>query len=117
MLQAKLGNNCQLHTSKHLTGLKFQQADPGAIMEFSDGTVGYADIVVGADGVRSVARESLYRHLAAGADKADAELYERLSVPKWSGTVVYRGSILSSKLKEMHPEHRALLNPQIVRIS
>lgn len=61
----------------------------GASVVLADGSVGTADVVVAADGIRSSLRQQL-----AGADD-----------PVFSGTVVYRGVARRAVVEEIHPEH------------
>ena len=55
-------------------------------MFFADGSTAVADVVVGADGVRSAVRASML---------SDEERVE----PKWSGVIAYRASITRDVLE------------------
>jgi salicylate hydroxylase len=75
---------------------------------FSDGSTATADILVGADGVHSATRESMFKSLGDG--------YEQYIPPVFSGTIAYRGVISKAKLAEVFPGHRALDHPKIVSL-
>ncbi|KZT56920.1 FAD/NAD(P)-binding domain-containing protein [Calocera cornea HHB12733] len=55
------------------------------MLTFTDGTVAEADVLVGADGIKSVTRRVMY------GDKAES------IEPKWSGCIAYRGLIPMEK--------------------
>ncbi len=65
------------------------QTDAAATLELADGNEVHADVVVAADGIRSLIRQQL-----AGADQ-----------PDFSGTVVYRGVVAREHAFELHPHH------------
>lgn len=56
---------------------------------FSDGSTSNADVVIGADGIRSVVRANML---------SDAERVE----PGWSGVTVYRALVPSNVLETRH---------------
>lgn len=69
-----------IHYSKSLKSV--EEASDGIVMQFRDGTTQKADIVIGADGINSVVRETLL-----GPEP-----------PKYTGNVAYRGVFPSSLL-------------------
>jgi salicylate hydroxylase len=113
MLQAKLSKNCTIHTSKHLA--RYEPENTGSItLHFADGSVAHADVLVGADGIHSATRATLFRTLAANANPSKAEVYRDYINPKWSGTLGYRCQVQIDKFKEKYPDHQALSKPKIV---
>jgi salicylate hydroxylase len=75
---------------------------------FSDGSTTTADILVGADGVHSATRESMFKFLGDG--------YEQYIPAVFSGSIAYRGAMPKAKLAEVFPGHRALDHPKIVSL-
>lgn len=109
MLKSRLSASCTIHTSKTLT--TFSQSSPGRyILQFGDETIAEADVLVGADGVRSVVRRVLFNDmLDAGTALPELEDGLRQTIePQWSGTMVYRTLIKADKLREIYPTHPVL---------
>ncbi|KAF4593195.1 hypothetical protein EYR38_008907 [Pleurotus pulmonarius] len=118
MLQAKLGPNCRVLTSKRAIDFIVEDKSAQVSVVFSDGTRDTADILVGADGVHSTTRKCFFADLAnRQTDPVKAEAYLRLVLPKWSGTYAYRCNVPAEALQAKFPGHRALTNPYIHVVS
>jgi salicylate hydroxylase len=94
---------CTVHTSSRL--VSYQGNEP-VVLTFADGTTRTADVVIGADGVRSVVRAGMF----------PGGMYEGKKVePKWTGVVAYRSLITRTMLERVQDgQHRALTQPIIV---
>ncbi|KAJ7613355.1 hypothetical protein DFH06DRAFT_1109238 [Mycena polygramma] len=104
ILQSKLSSDCEIHTSKRLE--RYENLENGSVnLVFSDGSTALADIVVGADGVHSATRGSMFKSLG---DK-----YEEYIPATFSGTIAYRGGLPKAKFAEDFPSHRALDHPKL----
>ncbi|KAF7430636.1 hypothetical protein PC9H_006345 [Pleurotus ostreatus] len=115
MLQAKLGPNCKVLTSKRAIDFVVEDKSAQVAVLFSDGTRDTADIVIGADGVHSTTRKWVFTDFAnQQTDPVKAEAYLQLVPPKWSGTYAYRCNVSAEALQAKFPGHRALTNPYIV---
>ncbi len=115
MLQAKLGPNCRVLTSKRAIDFIVEDKSAQVSVVFSDGTRDTADILIGADGVHSTTRRCFFADLAnRQTDPVKAEAYLQLVLPKWSGTYAYRCNVPAEALQAKFPGHRALTNPYIV---
>ncbi|KAJ7689732.1 hypothetical protein B0H17DRAFT_1066144 [Mycena rosella] len=104
IFQSKLSTDCTIHTSKRLGGY-FVSGGNIVTLLFSDGSTATANVVVGADGVHSATRASMFESLGRG--------YAQYITPTFSGTVVYRGTVPKSKLAEAFPEHVGLEGPKL----
>ncbi len=106
------------HFSKRLVG--YVQNSSGVVtMSFSDGTIAEADVVVGADGMKSIVREVMYQDLADTAkdrDEAEARKLESYIEPTWMGIHAYRTLIDTEKLLKIAPGHQTSTTPVIVSV-
>ncbi|KAJ7464503.1 hypothetical protein FB451DRAFT_1263683 [Mycena latifolia] len=104
ILQSKLSTDCKIHTSKRLE--RYETSEDGSVtLVFSDSSTATADILVGADGVHSATRASMFKSLGDG--------YEQYIPAVFSGTVAYRGAMSKAKFAEAFPDHRALDHPKL----
>ncbi|TFK84180.1 FAD/NAD(P)-binding domain-containing protein [Polyporus arcularius HHB13444] len=125
VLLRHLPPNCSIHTSKKLVGYEEVSEDGRTtyMLHFADGTTAVADVVIGADGIKSKTRASMY-DLAHKAECSDPEATKREecrrcrhATPKWTGIVTYRYLIPSDRLREISSTHRALDTPALLSYS
>ncbi|KAL5503743.1 hypothetical protein ACEPAH_7814 [Sanghuangporus vaninii] len=102
------------------------------VLRFSDGSTARTDVLVGADGIKSVIRREVIHRVVKrgvlhhdpcsysiisnddGGRKLDQDaLISNLVEPVWSGTIVYRNLIPFEKLEERFPDHRAGRGPVV----
>lgn len=110
--------HCHTHTSKRL--LSYVEIErngvPEITLDFSDGTTATCDVLIGADGLRSPVRCSMYESLAHHAelvgckcrndeDKDRGEALKSLQRPKWSGVLVYRALVPTKELLNVNTDH------------
>ncbi|KIK66776.1 hypothetical protein GYMLUDRAFT_69871 [Collybiopsis luxurians FD-317 M1] len=95
-LQATLLKNlpdfCTVHLEHHVN--RIEESEGSVKLFFRDGSEATCDILVGADGVKSVAREKI----------PNKGVF-------WTGTMVYRGVIPREMFAKMYPGHRAINDP------
>ena len=112
VLVRHLPSSCSIHTSKRL--VKYTDSGTSYTLLFADGTKATADVIIGADGIKSKIRAAMYdyTHQQECKKKANVRREEcercRKATPKWTGTIAYRYLIPAEKLREIAPRHHAL---------
>ncbi|KAH9911102.1 uncharacterized protein BXZ73DRAFT_57355 [Epithele typhae] len=117
VLVRHLPARCTIHTSKRL--VSYDPPPPSSpndthTLHFADGTHATADVVIGADGIKSAVRSSMYAHThvqeCESGDDTPVAACARCarSRPKWTGTVAYRYLIPTERLRAVNPAHHAL---------
>ncbi|MCJ1248745.1 hypothetical protein MMC30_005964 [Trapelia coarctata] len=96
ILKSKLhSSNCKVYTSKCLSSYRFSEQGP-VVLRFEDGTTSTADLLVGADGVHSNVRKTLFKD------------QPRYAEPQFSGQFAYRMRCLQEDLRKINEQHLAL---------
>ncbi|KAI9061056.1 FAD/NAD-P-binding domain-containing protein [Trametes sanguinea] len=107
----------KLHTSKRLTGYTTGPPQPTTrerviTLHFADGTTAEADVLIGADGIHSATRYSMYAqaHEKECVPKGAGEKWQncercRAAVPVWTGIHSYRCLIATQELYALNPKH------------
>ncbi|KAF7975798.1 hypothetical protein HWV62_8475 [Athelia sp. TMB] len=96
---------CTTHFGKRLVSYDDPSSGP-ITLHFKDGTTAECDVLVGADGIKSVVRANMLANLAKEGKVSEAEALA--PNPFWSGSVAYRGLIPKETLEAKFPGHRAL---------
>ncbi|THU98534.1 FAD/NAD(P)-binding domain-containing protein [Dendrothele bispora CBS 962.96] len=109
-LLAHLPSFCQIHLNHRLTSCT--ESSEEVILTFQNGKTLPYDLVVGADGIHSVTRNSL--------SGSNPKLYYPYSNQQntqngifYTGTIAYRGLIPREKMEKLHPGHRTIEEPVI----
>lgn len=116
-LPASSHSGFSVHFSKRLVSYTCTgpDASPLVTLAFEDGTSSTAHVLVGADGIRSATRATMYARLSEKAeDVVQAVAFEAFREATWTGSYVYRALIRSEDLIRAAPDHRAAVNPMIV---
>ncbi|GJE88353.1 salicylate 1-monooxygenase-like protein [Phanerochaete sordida] len=97
------------HFSKRL--VSYEQDLDGVTLRFEDNSTARADVLVGAEGIGSPTRKTMYADLAQRARTHDAIRAEELlkaSQPTWTGTYAYRALLDREKLRQAAPDNMML---------
>ena len=120
VLERHLPASCTVHPRKRLINyIEPEQEDAHSaspiILEFADGTTATADLLIGADGVRSAARKAMFEAASKdnGDNKADIKQYIDAS---FTGMFAYRSLVSAEALRKENPENISLREFTIVRI-
>ncbi|KDQ56307.1 hypothetical protein JAAARDRAFT_79353 [Jaapia argillacea MUCL 33604] len=113
VLKSSLPPSCKIHVSKRLAS--YTQSSSSTIMlHFEDGTTAESDVLVGADGIHSPTRTSMFRPMVEKVTDPDQRSDFRQKIePKWTGTVLYRALIPTHTFFAKYPEHESALKPMI----
>jgi salicylate hydroxylase len=119
LLKDSLPPNCSVHLQKRMTTYTTSSSKSTLIkIHFADGTTATADVLIGADGVRSATRATMFEALANqyqnGFDGITHEKLLRCKDPVWTGTVAYRCVFPAEKLRKIDPGHPGLDNHLLV---
>ncbi|KAG1845154.1 hypothetical protein F4604DRAFT_211000 [Suillus subluteus] len=107
IFKQSIPSSCTIHFNKRLT--KYEKQSPGPfILYFADDSTSTADVLVGADGIRSSVRKTFFE--AIGPDTVDPSKIRHYSHPSWTGTLVYRSIFPAEKLSKLDPSNVALKN-------
>jgi salicylate hydroxylase len=120
VLLNRLPSRCRTSTSKRLESYVQRPGAP-IVLHFQDGSTATCDILIGADGLKSTVRKTMYQEAATSAESqhrnADAAELRDLSSPRFSGALSYRTLIPAERLSSISPQHRSFSSPVQVRCS
>jgi salicylate hydroxylase len=110
----RLPSRCRTFTSRRLEGYT-QQPDDQFQLQFQDGSTATCDILIGADGIKSVVRKRMLQEAAAEVeaqswDNQAAELRSLID-PRFSGVLTYRALIPAERLSKISPQHSVFSSP------
>jgi salicylate hydroxylase len=120
MLLNKLPSHCRTFSSKRLES--YTQLTGGPIeLRFYDGSTATCDILVGADGIKSVVRKTMFQDAALEAESqhrnADAAELRNTGELRFSGVFAYRTLIPAARLSSISPQHRVFSSATQVSVS
>ncbi|KAF9238917.1 hypothetical protein BU15DRAFT_62188 [Melanogaster broomeanus] len=112
-LEKHLPASCTIHFKKRLVSYhEPNQSGEGSTkpitLSFSDGTTATADVLLGADGIRSTVRKTMFEAASEEDDSVDnADLRQYIDV-MWTGMVIYRSIFPAENLRKVDPENLSL---------
>ena len=105
--------NITVRFNAPVTGVDCGSDSEDPFVTLSDGGKVSGDVIVGADGVRSAVRGSMFPRRVYTDEAGDRHTVE----PTWTGVVAYRTLITRSMLETVQEGgHRALTSPLLVRL-
>ena len=105
ILTQNLPSSCTVHFNKRLT--KYDKLSARSlVLHFADESFENTDVLIGADGIRSSVRKTLFETI--DKDLVDPSKIRHYIDPSWTGTLVYRAIIPAQKLLEMDPNNVSL---------
>ncbi|OJA15162.1 hypothetical protein AZE42_08924, partial [Rhizopogon vesiculosus] len=95
------------HFNKRLANYNRQSAG-SFVLHFTDGSTATTDVLIGADGIRSSVRKTLFETI--DRDLVDSSKIRQYADASWTGTLHYRAVFPAEKLLEIDPNNVALKN-------
>ena len=116
LLLRHLPASCKIHTSKKLESYDVDSKIGKITLHFSDGSSSVTDVLVGTDGIHSATRKTMYTKLASSPRDADyrKRLLECID-PVYTGMLVYRNLVPTSKLLKEYPDVQLPVGLTLVR--
>ena len=114
VLLNSLSSRCRTSTSKRLENYVQQPGAP-IVLHFQDGTTATCDILIGADGVKSAVRKTMFKEAATCAESQHPN--SEATELRFSGFFSYRALISAERLSSISPQHKALSRAMRVRFS
>ncbi|OAX36554.1 FAD/NAD(P)-binding domain-containing protein [Rhizopogon vinicolor AM-OR11-026] len=114
ILKQHLPPSCTVHFNKRLT--KYSKLSTGSlILHFADESSDNTDVLIGADGIRSSVRKTLFETI--DRDLVDPSKIRHYTDPSWTGTLVYRAVVPVEKLLETDPNATTLEDFIVIVVS
>jgi salicylate hydroxylase len=112
VLLSFLPPSCTTHNAKRLISytqpLDDRSRNSPITLTFKDGSTATCDVLIGADGIKSIVRPCMLRELAEGMDPDEKQSVLSCMNPIWSGVAAYRTLVSAEKLRARCPDHRVL---------
>ena len=105
ILKHRIPSSCTVHFNKRL--IKYEKLSTGSlVLHFADESTETTDVLIGADGIRSSVRKTLFETI--DRDVIDSSKIRQYVDPSWTGTCIYRTVFPVEKLSEIDPNNIAL---------
>jgi salicylate hydroxylase len=120
VLERHLPVSCTVHPGKRLVNyIEPEQEDADSTspirLEFADGTTATTDVLIGADGIRSAVRKTMFEVASKDTSNDKTDLRQYIDAT-FTGMSVYRSLVSAEALKKENPENISLTEFTMVRI-
>lgn len=120
VLQIHTPTHYKTHFGKRLESFVDSPSGP-VTLRFKDGSTAECDLLIGADGIKSAVRKSMYEQLSHGVEDSAGQRtplleYLQFLEPRWTGQVAYRALVTREELEAACPGHESLHSPIIVSL-
>lgn len=104
-LLQQLHTSCNVYTSKKLTYYDVHPETGKITLHFLDGSRAVTDVLVGADGIHSATRKTMYQRLASSVQNDGSRMRLLACIdPVWTGILVYRSVVPVGKFVKEYPD-------------
>jgi salicylate hydroxylase len=120
VLLSHLPSTCTTHNAKRLKSYSQPtecSKNSPITLTFTDGSTATCDVLIGADGIKSAVRSSMFCELAESVESGEKEFVLSCINPIWSGVNAYRTLVSAEKLRAHHPDHPILREHTQVSLS
>ncbi|KAH0831257.1 hypothetical protein J3R83DRAFT_13890 [Lanmaoa asiatica] len=112
ILERHLPASCRVHSGKRLVDyMEPEQQDAHSTspirLDFADGTIATTDVLIGADGIRSVVRKTMFESASEDDSRDKTDLKQYIDAT-FTGKSVYRCLVSAETLKKENPENLSL---------
>ncbi|OJA14797.1 hypothetical protein AZE42_09721 [Rhizopogon vesiculosus] len=102
ILKQHLPASCTVHFNRRLTTYNKQPAG-SIVLHFADDSAATTDVLIGADGIRSSVRKTLFE--AIDRSLVNSSKIAHYTDAYWTGISIYRAMFPVEKLLKMDPNH------------
>jgi salicylate hydroxylase len=120
ILEKYLPGSCTVHPRKRLVDyIEQEQEDVHSTtpirLKFADGTTATTDVLIGADGIRSAVRKTMFETASKDTSNDKADLKQYIDAT-FTGLSLYRSLVSAETLRKENPEHLSLQEMTAVSI-